>query len=152
MSHHRTLEQFSFECGIGLQAVYLNECGVYPTILPSIERRLVSYYDCIPSELSEAYIKYVEKKRYNFGKNHSPYKVPEPNIFKSPILSFREIFASSRIGFAKSICITPTILYKVEKKKVEIIPGQLIIALREILLPVGEIEEMQIQQQEFYYG
>jgi hypothetical protein len=152
MAHHKSLEQFAFECNITLQAVYLNEFGVYPSILPSILHRLKTYYEQDESELVRDYEKYVQTKRFNFGEEHKPYKLPESDLQKNPIASFRALLTCTRIGFAKSICVQPSLLYKVEEGKTDVIPGQLSIALREIQLPVGDIQELQDRLVEHNYA
>ena len=146
----KTLEHFAFECGVTLQAVYLNECGVYPNVLPSILRRLTTYYELQESDLNRDYERFVKQKRLQFNERYSPYKTPESDCTKSPIQLFRKLLTLSRVGFAKGICVQPTLLYKVEEAKIDVIPGQIAMALRDIQLPVGEIQEFQERQLEFY--
>lgn len=153
MENHKTLEMFSRECGVSLQAVYLNEFGMYPTILPSVLRRLVTYYGCGESEIEEEYQKFVSTRRYEFGRKHEPFSLGEPDLRSSPTKQFRTILGfRSAFGWSKAISLNPTTVRRTESGTVEEFPGQLVIALREILLPVGDIEELQYRQREFVQG
>jgi len=153
LENHLTLEEFSRECKIHLQAVYLNEMGMYPTILPSIMKRMVEHYGVLGSEAEEQYEYYIFNKRYSFGEEHSPYTLPESNLSRSPLHQFRlSLNLSTAFGFAKSIAINPTSVRRVEACKVDEFPGQLRIALRDIQLPVGDIEELEYQHQEYYHS
>jgi hypothetical protein len=153
LENHLTLEEFSRECKIHLQAVYLNEMGMYPTILPSILTRMVDHYGVLGSEAEEQYQYYVFNKRFSFGEEHLPYKLPEPNLSRSPLHQFRlSLHLSTAFGFAKAIAINPTTVRRVESCKVDEFPGQLRIALRDIQVPVGDIEELEYQHQEYYHS
>ena len=145
-----TLEQFSDACGIHLQAVYLNEMGMYPTILPSVLEAM-RYYGVSGSKSEEEYQDYVKDKRYNFGEEHSPYNLGSPEISSSSIKTFRvSLGYSTAFGFAKAICINPTVVRRVEFGKALEFPGQLNFALRDIQMDPSDIEELELRHQEFY--
>jgi hypothetical protein len=149
--NHKTLEQFSAECGIHLQAVYLNEMGMYPSILPAIATRMKVHYGLSSAEIEEDYTSYVGNKRFDFGEQHSPYVLGEPSVFKSSIHEFRiGLEFTTAFGFAKAICINPTLIRNVEYAKVETFPGQLNLALRDIQVDPSDIEELQFRHQEYY--
>jgi DNA-binding XRE family transcriptional regulator len=145
-----TLEQFADECNIHLQAVYLNEMGMYPTILPSI-MEIMRAYGFSGKESEEEYQDYVKDNRFNFGEKHSPYNLGTPDISVSSIKPFRTSLGySTAFGFAKAICINPTIIRRVEFGKVLEFPGQLNFALRDIQMDPSDIQELELRHQEFY--
>ena len=150
LSEHKTLEAFADECGIHLQAVYLNEMGMYPTILPSI-MRVMKHYGL--SESEEDYQDYVRATRYDFGESHVPYEIGEPSMSVSSIRQFRgSLRISTAFGFAKAICVNPTIVRNVEFGRLEEFPGHLNFALRDIQLDPADITELEYRHQEFYHS
>lgn len=153
LQNKETLEEFAEGCQVHLQALWLNEFGMYPTVLPSILQRMKNHYGINSSEIEEEYQRFIKDKRYHFGTVHSPYELSEPNLFKSPLREFR---LAAGIGtsyrFGKEICLNPSLVRKVESAKVEDFPGHLVFALREILLPVADIEELQYRHREYYYS
>ena len=153
LADHKSLEEFAISCHVHLQAVYLNEMGMYPTILPSILGYLTKHYDEHAPELEEQYEHFVQTRRYDFGMKHEPYHLNEPSLNINPLHDFRHsLGCETAFGFAKAICVNPTVIRRVEKCQTDSFPGQLNIALREILLPVGEIEELEYRHQEYYYS
>jgi hypothetical protein len=111
----------------------------------------MKYYGEIPEEAEEEYQAYVKTERYSFGDNHTPYELGTPSITVSSIKTFRTILGySTAFGFAKAICINPTIIRRVEFAKALEFPGQLNFALRDIQVPPDDIEELELRHQEFY--
>jgi len=153
LSQHKTLEAFAAECGVHLQALYLNEMGMYPTVLPSISKRITSHYEVNADELEEQYQQYVSDKRYQFGEVHKPYVLNEPSLGHDPLRDFRTSLGYNTVfGFAIAVAINPTTVRRVESCTTDNFPGQLRLALRDIQLPVGDIEELEIRHQEYYYS
>jgi transcriptional regulator with XRE-family HTH domain len=151
LSEHKTLEAFAAECGIHLQAVYLNEMGMYPTILPSI-MVVMKHYGLSESE-EDSYQDYVRRTRYDFGESHVPYEIGEPSMSVSSIRQLRgSLGISTAFGFAKAICVNPTLIRNVEFGRVEVFSGQLNFALRDIQLDPSDIEELSYRHQEFYHS
>lgn len=152
LSRRESLQEFADKCKVHLQAVYLNEMGMYPTVLPSIMKRLQHMGVAIQG-VEEQYRDFVEEQRYEFGSLHSPYTLPEPSLSINPLHNFRaSLNYHTAFGFAKAICLNPTIVRRVESCAVEDFPGQLVLSLRDIQLPVGDIEELQYQHREYYYS
>jgi DNA-binding XRE family transcriptional regulator len=153
LQNHKTLEEFASECGVHLQAVFLNEKGMYPTVLPSIMTRLSGHYGCDPISTEEAYQFYVRTKRETFGNNHQPYVLNEPTLGICPLGDFRHSLGYSTIfGFSEAIAINPTPIRRVEGCKTDLFPAALKQALRDIQLPADDIEELEYRHQEYYHS
>jgi transcriptional regulator with XRE-family HTH domain len=151
LQNGKTLEQFAHECGIHLQAVYLNEMGMYPSILPAIAIRMKVHYGLSSQEIEEDYSSYVRERRYYFGDRHIPYVLGDATSAISSVRLFRgNCGYKTAFGFAKAICINPTLIRDVESAKVENFPGQLNLALRDIQMSPEDIEELQYRHQEYY--
>lgn len=150
LSRNLTLEQFAEECSIHLQAIYLNEMGMYPTILPAILRTMHDY-GINPGEVEDEYQDYIKEKRYGFGTTHSPYTFGEPNVAVSSIKSFRTSLSfPTPFSFAKAIAINPTLIRQVEFGRVYEFPGHLNFALRDIQMDPSDIQELELRHQDFY--
>lgn len=153
LDHHKTLEEFARECHVHIQAVYLNEMGMYPTVLPSIAKRLVTKYGFEPGILADEYDYYVLVKRYRFKQQHAPYVLGEPDLTRNPLRAFRNSLGYNTVfGFANALAINPTIVRRVESCKVDILPRELKKALADVGLPVDEINELEYQHQEFFHS
>jgi len=149
---HKTLEEFAQNCHIHLQAVYLNEMGMYPTVLPSIMLYLTRHYNLVPEQVEEEYQYYVYQKRSQFGERNQPYVLGEPVLGDNPFLNFRHSLGyTTAFGFARDICINPTTVRRVEKCRIDVIPKQLKTALRDIQLSPVDIEELECRHQEYFY-
>jgi hypothetical protein len=135
-----------------LQALYLNECGVYPSILPSILRRLTRYYGLDEKELVAGYGDYVRFTRLEFGRKYTlfDYLPGDSDIRVSPVTKLRNDFDLSKLGFAKGICTQPSGISRVEKRITSEFPQQLNEALTDAGLPVVMLHELQERQREFY--
>ncbi len=152
LQQNKSLDLFSRECHVHLQALYLNECGVYPTILPAIMERLTRFYGLDRNRLAEEYGDFVKSTREEFGQQHSllSYLPGDSDIRVSPITKLRNDFDLSKLGFAKGICTQPTGISRVEKRITSEFPQQLNEALLEAGLPVGMLAELQERQREYY--
>jgi hypothetical protein len=153
LNEHKTLDEFAQECKVHIQAVYLNEMGMYPTVLPSIMKRLVGHYGLDSTNAEEAYQYYVLNKRLRFAEQHAPYVLGQPDVSRCPIRTFRNSIGYNTVfGFANAIAINPTIIRRVEGCKVDIFPRELKRALKDIRLPVAEIDDLEYQHQEYFYS
>ena len=149
-----TLRKMAAEAGVHVQALYLNECGCYPTILPDILRYMVDVLGSENTEVSRAYDTFVLEKRVQFGNSHamSDYTLGhlgEPRIH--PFIAFRDSLELSRLGFAKGACVQPAVLYNVENCRCKRVPGQLIEALQDCRLPRVVIIELCLRFEEWCF-
>lgn len=153
LRQHKTLEEFAAECNVHLQAVFLNEKGMFPTVLPSIMKRLSGHYGCDPISTEEAYQFYVQSKRESFGDNHKPYNLNEPILGICPLGDFRHSLGYSTIfGFCRSIAINPTPVRRIEGCKTDLFPAALKQCLSDIQLDERDIEELEYRHQEYYHS
>lgn len=141
LANGKTLRLFARECGVELQALYLNECGVYNKILPSIKEKMVKKYACDTKELDRAYREFIQTKRQEFANGHNC-ELAGPNHLRNPIIALREHYGFKRLGWAKIICIHPSILYKIERNKFWELPSSFTEALEESGFAVVDIEEL----------
>lgn len=149
----KTLVEFAADCGVHLQALYLNECGVYPTILPSILIRL-NHLGYSGSVLEPDYQVFVKSKREASGVRHSLtlYELPPPVGTVHPFISFRKSLKLSRMGFCKSFCVHPASMHKVEHEQVVQLPSQVIEALGQAGLSERVIDELDYRVKEWAEG
>lgn len=153
LKQHKTLDEFANECGIHIQALFRCEHGMYPSVLPSICQRLNHQYGIDLAELTTSYEDFIRSKRYTFGKARYPYTLPEPDRKISPLTQFRNYLGfKSAFGMGKAICLGPTTILRAERGDTPRLPGQVEFALRGILLPVEDIQEMSFRQEEFVHG
>lgn len=154
VANHKSLEQLSTAAGVNLQTLYLNECGVFPRILPRIKDYLLRRFDCEEKKLDEDYKKFVLDKRRFFAISYAD-KVdvlPDPDLTIPPFQQYRLSLSDdlSRMGFAKTICVEPAGLYRLEKSPLEQLPGRLSEALLQVGLSSGNLEELEERTHEFY--
>lgn len=149
----KTLVELAADCGVHLQALYLNECGVYPTILPSILTCLIRL-GYSGSVLEKDYQMFVHNKRVSSGVffELSSYTLPPPVGTQHPFISFRKSLELSRMGFCKSFCVHPASMHKVEHEQVQCLPRQVIEALNEAGLSEQTTEELDYRVREWAEG
>lgn len=153
----KSLVEFGEDCGVQFQALYLNECGVYPHILPSILAHLTRLGYDNHVELQREYNEFVTQKRGEayFKFDLGNYTLPPPTGVLHPILALRETIAFgglSRIGFAKAFCVHPASLYKLEFGDSQHLPAQLRVALLEAGLPDTVVDELDFRIGEWADG
>lgn len=141
-------------CGVHLQTLYLNECGVFPTVLPRIKSSVIKKCNVDPDELDKDYKEFVLSKRRLFAKKYKN-KInilPEPDLTASPFKYYRESLGAnvSRMGFAKDICVEPAGLYRLERVPLNKLPGRLTEALLQVGLTPDNLEELEERTNEFY--
>jgi len=152
--NHKSLFEFAELCGVHLQTVYLNECGVFPTILPKIKDLLIIKYDADDNKLTQDYKKFVLDKRRVFSLTYSDKidSLPDPDLTKCPFGEYRVNISSefTRMKFAKTICVEPAGLYRLEQKPLSTIPGRVREALLQVGLSSDNLEELEERTNEFY--
>lgn len=160
LAHNKTLEEFSLAAGVHVQALYLNEQGVYPNILPAIERYLMKLGED-PNDLNTQYLEFQNDKRRTIGAflELKDYVTLEPRYDEGhPFVGFRESLGTpshepfSRMGFAKSFCVHPAQLYRLEKGGTKHLPEQLREALTTAGLPGNVIAELESRCEEYVSG
>lgn len=152
LSRNRTLREFASDIGVHYQAVYLNESGVYPYILPRIKKYLTQKLGLDGRELDLRYSAFVYVQRCSFEARYAPYSLPEPLTGDSPIVRWRESLGLTQSALAKALCIQPVLLSKVENKRSAMIPSQMLEALRDIKFPKELIEELEYRVEDYYYS
>lgn len=159
LRHRGTLESFSEDCGVHLQALYLTEQGVYPHILPNIVEHLVSLGEDA-QRLDNVYRSYQAEKRRYVGAFLllSEYVTKEP-IYElgHPFVVFREGLNGpdgplSRMSFCKKFCVQPSLMHRLETSVAKHLPEQLRVALTEAGLPANVIAELDNRCEEYWDG
>jgi transcriptional regulator with XRE-family HTH domain len=145
-----TVDVFAERCKIHPQALYLNECGVYPHILPAVRGYLLSLgYDL--QVLDHEYALYQRQKRIEYGQEvgAEEQELGPPSVVKHPFVEFRIGIKMSRMGFSKSFCVHPAFLYKLEHGEAYGLSIQLKEALTLAGFPVGLVNELDYRSREF---
>lgn len=150
-AENKTLQQFSTLIGIHLQALYLNESGVYPTILPVVGSYM-SRKGYNLEEMEIAYQEFVSERREEFFEKWAPYSLPEPFLGDSPVGKWRATLGLSRAGLAKGLCVHPGQLHRVETGRAQALPNQLVEALKAVRFPDDLIEELNDRVEEYYFS
>lgn len=149
-----SISDFAQVCQVHEQALYLNECGCYSSVLPSVEA-VLSGLGFDTETLEREYRNFQLGIRQDFGRVHnfSTLRVSElgrHRLDRSPVTVFRDRLGVSQLGFAKSLCVQPAILYKCEKGRAAGVPEQLERALKDAQFPVELVHEIDERQKEFY--
>ena len=149
-----SIADFAEVCNVHEQALYLNECGCYSGVLPSVEHVLSGLgFDL--EIIERDYAKFQKEKREAFGTQYglAVWTVADlgtHRLNKSPVATLRSRCNISQLGFAKAICVQPAVIYKAEKGKASMLPEQIRDALIEAGLSVQLLEELNERQQEYY--
>lgn len=151
LSKGRTLMEFAGDCGVNYQALYLNECGVYPSILPAIHEYLVSL-DAWPTDLNEDYEEFRYHKRVLFGDIHSATPLPPPVGTLHPFIAFRHALKLSRAAVAKKLCVHPAGLYRLELGLMKHLPGDVREAMLVAGFPGSLVDELDYRVEEWNSG
>lgn len=152
-SQNKTLQQFADSIGCHFQAVYLNESGIYPTILPKIKIYLTNKLGLNAKELDDSYKEFVLVTRKNFGALYGPFsELPNSLVGTSPIVRWRESLGLTRSALAKGICVQPYQISNTENKVTGVIPTQMLEAFRDIGMEKHIIEELEYRVEEYYYS
>lgn len=147
-----TLASMAGRAGVHTQAVYLNECGVYPTILPAISRWLerTGY----PTRaLQDEYLEWQTAHRKASGDKLkvSEVELGPPDLDVAPLAGLLEKLGLSRMGFAKMLAVHPALLYKLDRGETFGIGLQVRQALLEAGFSMTLIEELDYRTAEFGY-
>lgn len=152
---HLSISDLSERIPINYQTVYLNECGVYPTVVPKIREFYIKELSADGEELDLNYKRFVLDKRRFFAIEYADRleSLPEPDLSYHPFVGFRRHISDdfgSRMKFAKTICLEPSGLYRLERVPLREMPGR----VREALLQVGvssdNVQELNERINEFY--
>lgn len=153
-SQEKTLESFSKRCGVHKQALYLNECGVYPDVLPSIMATLlVLGWD--EQSIRRGYRDFQREKRVARGEldNLSSVEIGPPNLeLGHPFVQFRASLGHARLGFAKEYCVHPASLHKLEIGSAIHLPEQVVEALTVAGASASVITELNERCEEYARG
>lgn len=145
----KTLEDFAGECHVHYQALFLNENGVYPHILPSIRKHLY-YLGYLPLVLDADYRIYQREKRQTSGVQFClgavVLEAPSP---VHPVVAFRTNLVLSRMAFCKRFCIQPSEMYELEQGKKHTFSEQFKQAMNEAGLPAIVLDELEYRCGEF---
>ena len=136
--------------GCHLQAVYLNECGVYPHVLPAIRKYIESLgYDV--RELDEEYAAFQTRMRELTGARVKAGQVAidEPSNGAHPFLAFRKMLGMSRMSFSKSFAVHPAFLYKLERAEAHGLSSQMKNAMAEAGFRPSVIDELDYRCAEY---
>lgn len=152
-----SIDKLAKEIGVHSQALYLLECGVYPTILPVVLTYFVNRLDCTQDVLETGYRDWVKRQRYFLREKLDIDKVAFwkiPTFSMHPFAWFRKSLdsipeAQSRMGFSKTFLVHPASLYSLEKGITKGLPGQLREALLDTGFTVDEIDELDYRCREF---
>jgi hypothetical protein len=135
-------------------ALYLAECGVHTHMLPAIRDYLIRQ-GWAGQDLDSQYQQYVIEKRQmmgvDYGLAQSDLGPPLPEE-GHPFAQFRGSFGMSKSGFAKTFCVHPAALNKLEKGDAVHLPEQLREALTQAGVPVNVIDELNERCQEYAHG
>ena len=147
---HKSLYQLADECNVNMQALFLNENGVYPDILPAIQRTLKKNYNIEMEDLRQAYIMWVYAQRQIFKDKHYPYKLPEPDLDIAPFQQWRESVGLTYMQVCKQLCVQPSLVNRLEKGKSMKVPNQIQEALYDIGFTRSEVDELAYRTLEHY--
>jgi hypothetical protein len=141
-------------CGINYQSVYLTECGVFPEVLPKIKRYIVKHLMEDESKLDSDYRRFVLDKRRFFAIQFADklQMLPDPDLSDHPFQQFRLYLDAelNRTKFAKTICIEPAGLYRMERLPLPEIPSRIREALLQVGLSSENLEELNERVNEFH--
>lgn len=150
----QSIEKAAADAGVHWQAWYLTECGVYNEIPPTILDHLSSLGEDA-TLVTQHYHEFVSQQRAAFSAKHKKHFTLEglgvPTRTQSPVEHFRRTLGLSRLGFCKSLCVQPGVLYRVEHGKSRSLPQQVRDALREVGMADSLIEELDTRTEEYYY-
>jgi len=146
----RTLKEFAEDCGVHEQAVFLNEQGVYPHVLPAIGAHLRTLGVSRPFE---DYAQFQLERRQAAGARFDLYiySLPAPDD-RHPVVAFREAFGMSRMKFAKSFCVHPAELYRLENGQKHGLSEQFKEAMRQAGLRDTVLDELEFRIREYAEG
>lgn len=154
VANHKSLQELALICGVNLQTLYLNECGVFPTILPTIRVHISRKFGVSEEQLEEEYKQFVLEKRRLFAENYKDRidLLPEANLTVSPTALYRQSVDPefSRMGFAKTLCVEPAGMYRLEVFPLATIPGRIRDAFLQVGMSSSTLEEMEERTNEFY--
>jgi transcriptional regulator with XRE-family HTH domain len=146
----KTQQEFANLVGIDVTALYLAESGCYPRILPSLLKWFEKKgYNL--EELRSDYRGFVKSTRSRFSSRYSPFDLPIPTFKKSPFTEWRETLNLSKTGFAKELCIQPSLLSRVESGAAHYLPEELEQALKDVGFEKDLLQELKDRVEEYFF-
>lgn len=140
----KTLNQLAESIGINYQAVYLNECGTYSSVLPTIVRYFEKLgYD--GNEIENDYQAFQCSKRQVSGEKYKMGEITDlgPPSAVNPLVQFRYLLNITRSKFCKDFCVHPASMRQLELNAMQTLPAQLHLALEQAGLAPGLIVELE---------
>jgi hypothetical protein len=141
------------------QALYMNEIGCYPHVLPVVMAWLTEGSDYDQSQFSHAYERYQEVVRKQTADLFAWREVKIEHLGvpgDNPIIKLREHFDMSRAGLAKRLCLPTAMLYSAENPDasnlVASVPEELLRLLALAGLPEDVQQEMVDRYEMWYEG
>jgi hypothetical protein len=147
-----TIEEFAKACGVHWQAVFLNEQGVYPHVLPRILRKLVDW-GANSLIIQGDYNLYQRNKRETNGVRFCLGAVilPAPTL-KHPVVAFRDSLSISRMLFCKLFCVHPAEMSRLESGEKHTFSEQFKQAMLQAGLPATVLDELEFRCGEYAQG
>lgn len=145
-----SLQQAASKANVNYQLWYLVECGCYASVPPALLRFLEREgFNVLFVE--EEYEEFVARTRDEFYAEHlADYPHIEIETGLHPVVSLRNSFNLSRAGFAKQLCVQPSILYRVESGHTKKLPQQLREALVDVAIPEPIMKRLETGVEEWY--
>jgi transcriptional regulator with XRE-family HTH domain len=150
LQHGKTLEEFSKLTGVHYQAVYNNENGCYPRILPNLLTYLCEHWEMDRQELEQAYSEFVRGRREAFYSLHNPYSLPLPSGIH-PFSAWRQSLGLTVRALSKDLCVSPSQLNRLEKNKTPNLPLEIERALIQVQFPDDLLQELKDRAEEYYF-
>lgn len=154
MERDLTLESMADRVGLQKNALFLNECGVYSSILPAIlDYMLKSDSYLREDRLSYEYRSFVIDKRRASGEvvGASQMDVGDvPAGAGSPLASLRNVVGMNKSRFSKEFCVHPAKVYSVEDGRSKHFGKQIDKAMTEAGFTGRLIDELNYRQEEYY--
>lgn len=149
---HLTLEEFAGECGIHHQALFLNERGVYPHVLPAIIQRMRGL-GVDTEQLQQDYMVWQREERAANGAKYGlPRLILNAPIPGQPVALFRKQLGLSKMKFAKCFGIHPAELSKLESGTKHSLSEQFCTAMTEAGLSDTVLSELKYRCGEYASG
>lgn len=151
-----SLRQAAEKIGCNYQALYMNELGTYPRVLPVILDWLSTHSEYSEKTISLAYtihnIASLQEAAEKYGTRESDISwlgKPEEN----PIVAFRERLGMSRSAFSKNFHIPISVMFSVENIKfsnyARNVPDIILTNLAVTLVPEVVLDEMEERYREW---
>lgn len=139
------------------QALYMNEQGCYPHVLPVILDWLVENSDYTAFSLDLAYQEFIRLKREDTKERFDWSSISFMHLGKpgsNPLTSLHESLGMSRAAFCKNLCLSSSLLYTLENSGASHVAAVIPPDVTDLLLYMGissdVIEEMHERYGDWY--